>query len=53
LIRNARDCFKPERPQHFLDIDESMNSRRLTELTRNPAIYDAFLDGVRGTSAPE
>ena len=23
--------------------------RRLTELTRNPAIYDAFLDGVRGT----
>ena len=21
----------------------------LTELTRNPAIYDAFLDGVRGT----
>jgi len=24
-------------------------SRRLTELTRNPAIYDAFLDGIRGT----
>ena|SRR5882724_434975 len=33
----------------FSNIDESMNSRRLTELTRNPAIYDAFLDGVRGT----
>lgn len=27
----------------------SINSRRLTELTRNPAIYDAFLDGMRGT----
>jgi two-component system phosphate regulon sensor histidine kinase PhoR len=23
--------------------------RRITEITRNPAIYDAFLDGVRGT----
>ena len=33
----------------FSNVDESMNSRRLTELTRNPAIYDAFLDGVRGT----
>lgn len=33
----------------FSNGDESMNSRRLTELTRNPAIYDAFLDGVRGT----
>lgn len=25
-----------------------ISSRRLTELTRNPAIYDAFLDAVRG-----
>src|SRR6185436_243861 len=33
----------------FSNVDESMNSRRLTELTRNPAIYDAFLDGVRST----
>ncbi len=33
----------------FTNVNESMNSRRLTELTRNPAIYDAFLDGVRGT----
>jgi two-component system phosphate regulon sensor histidine kinase PhoR len=33
----------------FSNVDESINSRRLTELTRNPAIYDAFLDGVRGT----
>ena len=32
----------------FSNIDESMGVRRLTELTRNPAIYDAFLDGVRG-----
>jgi len=28
--------------------DDSINTRRLTELTRNPAIYDAFLDAVRG-----
>lgn len=32
----------------FSNVDDSINSRRLTELTRNPAIYDAFLDGVRG-----
>ena len=31
------------------NVDDSINLRRLTELTRNPAIYDAFLDGVRGT----
>jgi two-component system phosphate regulon sensor histidine kinase PhoR len=29
--------------------EDSINARRLTELTRNPAIYDAFLDAVRGT----
>jgi len=28
---------------------ESPLERRITEITRNPAIYDAFLDGVRGT----
>src|SRR5262249_6203543 len=28
---------------------ESPIERRITEITRNPAIYDAFLDGVRGT----
>ena len=33
----------------FSHVDDSINMRRLTELTRNPAIYDAFLDGVRGT----
>src|SRR5258707_15302883 len=33
----------------FSHVDDSINLRRLTELTRNPAIYDAFLDGVRGT----
>ncbi len=33
----------------FSNVDDSINSRRLTELTRNPAIFDAFLDGVRGT----
>jgi two-component system, OmpR family, phosphate regulon sensor histidine kinase PhoR len=33
----------------FTHVDDSINKRRLTELTRNPAIYDAFLDGVRGT----
>jgi two-component system phosphate regulon sensor histidine kinase PhoR len=32
----------------FSNIEDSIGSRRLTELTRNPAIYDAFLDGVRG-----
>lgn len=31
------------------NVEPSITSRRLTELTRNPAIYDAFLDGVRGT----
>src|SRR5205085_9055078 len=25
------------------------NSQRLTELTRNPAIYGAFLDGLKGS----
>lgn len=36
--------------KHLLsNFEPSINSRRLTELTRNPAIYDAFLDGVRGT----
>jgi two-component system, OmpR family, phosphate regulon sensor histidine kinase PhoR len=36
--------------QHLLsNVEPSIISRRLTELTRNPAIYDAFLDGVRGT----
>ncbi len=33
----------------FSHVDDSISMRRLTELTRNPAIYDAFLDGVRGT----
>ena len=33
----------------FSHVDDTINARRLTELTRNPAIYDAFLDGVRGT----
>lgn len=33
----------------FSDTEDPINSRRLTELTRNPAIYDAFLDAVRGT----
>lgn len=33
----------------FAHVDGSIDSRRLTELTRNPAIYDAFLDAVRGT----
>jgi len=32
----------------FSNIEDPLNSRRLTELTRNPAIYDAFLDAVRG-----
>lgn len=33
----------------FSLVDSTINLRRLTELTRNPAIYDAFLDAVRGT----
>jgi two-component system phosphate regulon sensor histidine kinase PhoR len=32
----------------FSNVEDPVNSRRLTELTRNPAIYDAFLDAVRG-----
>lgn len=39
--RAARDLFSL--------VDDSIDLRRLTELTRNPAIYDAFLDAVRGT----
>ena len=35
--------------QLLSNVETSITSRRLTELTRNPAIYDAFLDGVRGT----
>ncbi len=33
----------------FSNVDDSINAKRLTELTRNPAIYEAFLDGVRGS----
>jgi two-component system phosphate regulon sensor histidine kinase PhoR len=32
----------------FAHVELSIE-RRITEITRNPAIYDAFLDGVRGT----
>jgi two-component system phosphate regulon sensor histidine kinase PhoR len=32
----------------FSHVDDRINLRRLTELTRNPAVYDAFLDAVRG-----
>src|SRR6267142_2077704 len=33
----------------FTNIETTIDSRPITEITRNPAIYDAFLDGVRGT----
>jgi two-component system phosphate regulon sensor histidine kinase PhoR len=33
----------------FTNVGDSINSKRLTELTRNPAIYEAFLEGVRGS----
>ena len=36
----AHRLFNPSLPQ--------LNSQRLTELTRNPAIYSAFLDGLKG-----
>jgi len=29
--------------------EEKLNAQRLTELTRNPAIYSAFLDALQGT----
>jgi two-component system phosphate regulon sensor histidine kinase PhoR len=32
----------------FSNFEDSIGAHRLTELTRNPAIYDAFLDAVRG-----
>jgi two-component system phosphate regulon sensor histidine kinase PhoR len=32
----------------FTNVHEPIDSRLLTELTRNPAIYDAFLDAVQG-----
>jgi two-component system phosphate regulon sensor histidine kinase PhoR len=32
----------------FSYVDDPIMNRRLTELTRHPAIYDAFLDAVRG-----
>jgi two-component system phosphate regulon sensor histidine kinase PhoR len=32
----------------FSNVRGEIDSRRLTELTRNPAIYDAFLDAVHG-----
>ena len=37
----ARKLFNPTVP--------ALKSQRLTELTRNPAIYSAFLDGLKGT----
>jgi two-component system phosphate regulon sensor histidine kinase PhoR len=36
----ARKLFNPSVP--------TLQSQRLTELTRNPAIYSAFLDGLKG-----
>jgi len=39
--RAARDLFSL--------VEDPIDLRRLTELTRNPVIYDAFLDAVRGT----
>jgi two-component system, OmpR family, phosphate regulon sensor histidine kinase PhoR len=36
----AHKLFNPSVP--------TLNSQRLTELTRNPAIYSAFLDGLQG-----
>src|SRR5438552_3183685 len=33
----------------FSNLETTIDSRPITEITRNPAIYDAFLDGVRGT----
>ena len=36
----AHKLFNPSVP--------ALNSQRLTELTRNPAIYSAFLDGLKG-----
>ena len=33
----------------FSNIETTIDSRPITEITRNPSIYDAFLDGVRGT----
>lgn len=30
------------------NVDDRIDLRRLTELTRNPAIYDAFLDALHG-----
>jgi two-component system phosphate regulon sensor histidine kinase PhoR len=38
--RAARDLFS--------HVNDRINLRTLTEVTRNPAVYDAFLDGVRG-----
>jgi two-component system, OmpR family, phosphate regulon sensor histidine kinase PhoR len=32
----------------FSSVHHQIDSQRLTELTRNPAIYDAFLDAVHG-----
>lgn len=32
----------------FNPATSKLNSQRLTELTRNPAIYSAFLDGLKG-----
>ena len=37
----ARKLFNPTVP--------ALESQRLTELTRNPAIYSAFLDGLKGS----
>ena len=37
----ARKLFNPTLP--------ALKSQRLTELTRNPAIYSAFLDGLKGS----
>jgi two-component system, OmpR family, phosphate regulon sensor histidine kinase PhoR len=34
--------------REVLSDAQSIQDRRLTELTRNPAVYDAFLDALRG-----
>ncbi|HEX7771602.1 MAG TPA: ATP-binding protein [Pyrinomonadaceae bacterium] len=39
----------PAAHQLFNPSVASLDSQRLTELTRNPVIYSAFLDGLKGT----
>ena len=48
--KDMRVVASNEAAHRFLNLSQGkLNSQRLTELTRNPAVYSAFLDALQGS----